>query len=95
MRLKQVMHNAKIIQPGLTDHEFNAKSWRMPEKNWFTRYGVVAHGVGLCDEYPAISTHVDMDQGEGYEGEFQTGDVLSCTGLDGGRECVKLEIQVL
>jgi len=34
----------------------------------------------------------------GYEGEFQPGDVLcveSCTGLEGGRECVKLEIQVM
>jgi Xaa-Pro aminopeptidase len=95
---KQVMHNTEIIQPGMTYHEFNAKSWRMPEKYWSTRYGVVVHGVGLCDEYPAIPSHVDMDQGEGYEGEFQSGDVLcveSCTGEEGGRECVKLEIQVL
>lgn len=95
---KQVMHNTEIIRPGMTYHEFNAKSWRMPEKYWSTRYGVAAHGVGLCDEYPAIPTHVDMDQGEGYEGEFQPGDVLcveSCTGEQGGRECVKLEIQVL
>ena len=95
---KQVMHNTEIIRPGMTYHEFNAKSWRMPEKYWSTRYGVAAHGVGLCDEYPAIPTHVDMDQGEGYEGEFQPGDVLcveSCTGEEGGRECVKLEIQVL
>lgn len=96
--VKQVMHNTEIIRPGMTYHEFNAKSWRMPEKYWSTRYGVAAHGVGLCDEYPAIPTHVDMDQGEGYEGEFQPGDVLcveSCTGEEGGRECVKLEIQVL
>jgi len=96
--LKQVMRNTEIIQPGMTYHEFNDKSWRMPEEYWARRYGVAVHGVGLCDEYPAIPTHVDMDQGEGYEGEFQPGDVLcveSCTGLEGGRECVKLEIQVL
>jgi len=96
--LKQVMHNTEIIQPGMTYHEFNDKSWRMPEEYWANRYGVAVHGVGLCDEYPAVPTHVDMDRGEGYEGEFQPGDVLcveSCTGQEGGRECVKLEIQVM
>lgn len=95
---KQVMHNTELIQPGLTYHEFNEKSWQMPEEFWANRYGVALHGVGLCDEYPAIPTHVDMDQGAGYEGEFQVGDVLcieSATGVKGGRECIKLEIQVL
>ena len=94
----QIMRNMDIIQPGMTYHEFNEKSWRMPEEFWARRYGVAVHGVGLCDEYPAIPTHVDMDNGAGYEGEFQPGDVLcveSCTGVEGGRECVKLEIQVL
>ena len=96
--VKQVMHNTEVIQPGMSYHEFNEKSWRMPEKYWANRYGVAIHGVGLCDEYPSLPTHVDMDRGAGYEGEFQPGDVLcveSCTGLDGGQECVKLEIQVL
>ena len=95
--LKQVFHNTEVIQPGMSYHEFNDNSWRMPEKYWANRYGVAVHGAGLCDEYPAVPTHVDMDQGEGYEGEFQPGDVLcveSCTGLEGGLECVKLEIQV-
>ena len=94
---KQIMHNADTIQPGMTYHEFNDKSWRMPQKYWANRYGVAVHGVGLCDEYPAIPTHVDMDKGAGYEGEFQVGDVLcveSTTGVSGERECIKLEIQV-
>lgn len=94
---KQIMHNADIIQPGMTYHEFNQKSWRIPQEFWVNRYGVAVHGVGLCDEYPAIPTHVDMDNGAGYSGEFQQGDVLcveSTTGVEGGRESVKLEIQV-
>ncbi len=96
--LNQIMHNWRIIQPGMTYHEFNEKSWRMPEEFWACRYGVALHGVGLCDEYPSVPTHVDMDAGGGYEGSFQPGDVLcveTCTGVDGGRECIKLEIQVL
>jgi Xaa-Pro aminopeptidase len=94
---KQIMHNTEIIQPGMTYHEFNDKSWRIPEEFWVNRYGVAVHGVGLCDEYPAIPTHVDMDTGGGYDGAFQVGDVLcveSTTGAEGGRECIKLEIQV-
>jgi hypothetical protein len=92
------MHNAGIIQAGMSYYEFNAKSWRIPEEFWANRYSVAAHGVGLCDEYPAIPTHVDIDKGGGYDGEFQAGDVIcveSTTGVEGGRECIKLEIQLL
>ena len=96
--LNQIEHNTNIIRPGMTFHEFNDKSWRMPEEFWDQRYSVAFHGAGLCDEYPAVPTHVDMDRGHGYEGVIVPGMVLcveSCTGVKGGRECVKLEIQVL
>lgn len=94
----QIMHNKDVIKPGMSFHEFNDKSWRVPEEFWALRYSVALHGVGLCDEYPSVPTHMDMDKGGGYEGQFEVGDVLcveSCTGVEGGRECIKLEIQVL
>lgn len=96
--INEIMHNLGVIQPGMTFHEFNEKAWRIPEKFWDQRYSCAFHGVGLCDEYPYVPTHVDMDQGAGYEGVILPGMVLcveSCTGKKGGRECVKLEIQVL
>lgn len=95
--VNQVDFNRELIKPGMTYREFNEKSWKMPEEFHARRYGVALHGVGLCDEYPALATHVDYDT-DGFDGRFETGNVLcveSCTGIEGGRECVKLEIQVL
>lgn len=96
--IEQIMHNWSIIKPGMTFHEFNEKSIRIPQEYHANRYGVALHGVGLCDEYPAIPTHVDMDAGKGYEGVFEPGMcvcVESCTGSVDAGETVKLEIQVL
>ncbi|MGI9373844.1 MAG: M24 family metallopeptidase [Hyphomicrobiales bacterium] len=93
----QIMFNRDLIKPGMSYHEFNEKSWKMPEEFHVCRYGVALHGVGLCDEYPAISTHVDFGP-DHHDDVFEPGNVLcveSCTGVAGGRECVKLEIQVL
>ncbi|MGI9482622.1 MAG: M24 family metallopeptidase [Hyphomicrobiales bacterium] len=95
--VNQVVHNRDIIKPGMTYSEFNAKSWQMPEEFHANRYGCALHGVGLCDEYPSVPTHVDYGP-SGYDGVFEPGNVLcveSCTGVEGGRECVKLEVQVL
>ena len=92
------MHNLSIIKPGMSFREFNDKSLRMPEEYHENRYGVALHGVGLCDEYPSVPTHVDMDQGKGYDGMFEPGMCLcveSCTGSRRSGETVKLEIQVV
>jgi Xaa-Pro dipeptidase len=96
--LEQIMHNWSIIKPGMSFREFNDKSLRMPEEYHENRYGVALHGVGLCDEYPSVPTHVDMDKGKGYDGVFEPGMCLcveSCTGSKRAGETVKLEIQVV
>ena len=96
--LEQIHHNWNIIQPGMSMAEFTEKSMRIPEEFHDNRYGCDFHGVGLCDEYPARPTHVDVEKGKGYDCIIEPGMVLcveSCTGLNDGRECVKLEIQVL
>jgi Xaa-Pro aminopeptidase len=54
------------------------------------------HGVGLCDEWPAVPTHPDFHKAHG--GMFEEGMVVcveSYIGAEGGREGVKLEIQCL
>ncbi|MEK9910890.1 MAG: M24 family metallopeptidase [Candidatus Puniceispirillum sp.] len=61
------------------------------------RYAVLMHGVGLCDEYPAVRYEEDVDA-YGYGGCFEEGMTLSVEAYVGavdGSEGVKLEEQVL
>lgn len=94
--LDQIRHNCAILRPGLTFHEFNAKSWRIPDKYVGGRYSVVLHGVGMADEWPGVLLHPDFDAM--YEGRFEenmTVCVESLIGTPGERESVKLETQVV
>lgn len=93
---QQIEHNRAIIRPGMSFAEFNDKSWRIPDIYRAGRYGVAAHGVGLCDEWPAVPTHPDFHKAHG--GMFEEGMVVcveSYIGAQGGKEGVKLEIQCL
>ena len=68
-----------------------------PDKYAANRYSVLAHGVGLCDEYPAIYYLADWDA-KGYDGTVEANMVLcveSYIGAEGGSQGVKLEEQVL
>ena len=61
------------------------------------RYGVLAHGIGLCDEYPSIRYPEDVER-HGYGGQLEVGMTLcveAYTGKVGGHEGVKLEEQVV
>ncbi len=92
----QIEHNLALLRPGMTAREFNEKSWRIPEKYQPRRYSVALHGVGLADEWPSVPTHVDFARA--YPSTFEKNMTLcveSLIGEDGGRECVKLETQVL
>ncbi len=61
------------------------------------QYGVKYHGIGLCDEYPAIMHPEDWESG-GYDGVLHPGMTLcveAYIGEVGGGEGIKLEDQVL
>ena len=61
------------------------------------RYSVLFHGVGLCDEYPAVPYPEDWER-SGYDGVLEPGMIVcveSYVGRHGGHEGVKLEEQVL
>jgi Xaa-Pro aminopeptidase len=61
------------------------------------RYSVLFHGVGLCDEYPAVPYPEDWER-SGYDGVLEPGMTVcveSYVGRHGGHEGVKLEEQVL
>ena len=87
MAVEQVNHNARLIKPGMSFKEFTEKSWVLPEEYYGNRYSVMVHGIGLCDEWPAIRYPT-----------FETNmtiTVESYIGKVGGNEGVKLEQQYL
>ena len=89
--------NAESLKPGMTFREFAEKSFRLPDEFGANRYSVIAHGVGLCDEYPHIAYPGDLLD-HGYDGVIEPGMTLcleSYVGAQGGAEGVKLEQQVL
>lgn len=92
-----IMTNMELLKPGVTFREITEKAHRLPDNFIPNRYGVVMHGVGLCDEYPSIRYREDYES-YGYDGVFEPG-MLICVevyaGEAGGKEGVKLEDQVL
>ncbi len=94
---EHIAANTELLVPGRAFAEVTALSHRLPEPYRAQRYGVIAHGVGLCDEYPSI--RYPEDQAEcGYGGVIEPGMVLcveAYVGAVGGPCGVKLEEQVL
>jgi len=70
----------------------------LPEKYEQQRYGVVFHGVGLCDEYPSIRYVPDFEKGMHEDRVLEPGMTLCVEvyyGEVGGPCGIKLEDQVL
>ena len=94
---EQIKRNTELLKPGLGYRDLTGKLHPMKDEYISGRYGVAMHGVGLCDEAPAIYYPQDYDE-VGYDGVFQAGMVIcveALIGTEGGKECVKLEEQVL
>ncbi|MGR9487189.1 M24 family metallopeptidase (plasmid) [Rhizobium leguminosarum] len=91
----QIEHNLAILKPGMTFAEFNALSWRIPEKYQPYRYTLALHGTGMADEWPGILLHPDFDPD--FSGLIKEGMVLNVESLiaEAGSESIKLETQAL
>jgi Xaa-Pro aminopeptidase len=97
MAYQQIHANLELLRPGMGLREFAELSYPLPQGYRNNRYSVVAHGVGLCDEYPVIVYPQDFEHG-GYDDVIQPGMTLcveSYIGEDGGEQGIKLEQQVL
>ena len=76
--------------------ELRERAWKIPPRYDDQKYGSIAHGVGLIDEWPAISyagTGRALQQGIVEPGMMLC--IESYIGEVGGAEGVKLEEQVL
>ncbi len=93
---EQIAFNAALLRPGLTFAEFADQAFDLPARFRPNRYSVMLHGVGLCDEYPAVP--YPEDARFAYDGVFEASMVVcleSYVGLPGGPDGVKLEEQFL
>ena len=95
MAVEQIDYNSRLIKDGLSFKEFTDKSWVLPEDYYPNRYSVMVHGIGLCDEWPAIRYPTDGGERSGMFQKNMTITVESYIGKVGGKEGVKLEQQYL
>ena len=94
---EHIMTNIDLIEAGMAFSDMTRIAHRLPAEYRALRYGVLAHGVGLCDEYPSVRYPEDVEH-HGYGGSFEVGMTLcveAYVGAEGGRDGVKLEEQVL
>jgi Xaa-Pro dipeptidase len=94
--VEQIEHNLGLLRAGAGFLEVAERSFPLPERYRANRYSVVLHGVGLCDEYPALV--YAEDAAFAYDGTFEAGMTVcveSYIGEVGGPDGVKLEQQAL
>jgi Xaa-Pro dipeptidase len=92
----QIQHNIGILRPGRRFREIAEAAYKLPERFVPRMNRAIAHGIGLCNEYPLV---VNQEYFAGaYDGVLEEGMVLcveSYVGEVGGSQGVKLEEQVL
>jgi Xaa-Pro aminopeptidase len=96
LAVEQLDTNLALLCPGLGFLEFAKRSFGLPAQYRANRYSVILHGVGLCDEYPAIV--YAEDAANAYDGVFEAGMTVcveSYIGEESGADGIKLEQQVL
>ncbi|HSS65496.1 MAG TPA: Xaa-Pro peptidase family protein [Gammaproteobacteria bacterium] len=97
LAVEQVEHDMSVLKAGMSYRELSERAWKVPARYAGNRYSSVAHGVGMCDEYPK-SVFIDVFEEKGYDGVYEPGMTVcleSYIGEVGGDEGVKVEQQVL
>ncbi len=96
LALETIERNAELFRPGASLREITERLWYAPVEE-YNGYTVLAHGVGLCDEYPSLFTREKWDA-IGFDDVIQAGFVISVEAFVGrrdGGEGVKLEQQIV
>jgi Xaa-Pro aminopeptidase len=96
LALETVQRNTELFRPGASLREITERLW-YPSVEDYNGYTVLAHGVGLCDEYPSVFTREKWDA-VGFDDTIHAGFVISVEAFVGrrdGGEGVKLEQQIV
>ncbi len=94
---EQVRHNAELLRPGMSWRELAEKALAYPPEI-YRHYSSIAHGVGLCDEYPSAPFLHQWDEDAPLEGGILPRMALcaeSYVGRRDGGEGAKYEEQYL
>ncbi|MDA0261877.1 MAG: Xaa-Pro peptidase family protein, partial [Proteobacteria bacterium] len=97
LSFEQLEHDVALLAPGMSFREYAERAWPIPEEFVANRYGCVAHGVGMCDEFPTIGYPTGPGLGN-VDGVFEPGMTICVESYvlrEGGAEGVKLEQQLL
>jgi Xaa-Pro dipeptidase len=98
LAVEELKHNTELLQPGVTLREVAEKAWKVPAQYAGNSYAFVAHGVGLCDEWPncyQLERLLEQDEGDIVLQPGMTMCVESYMGESSGPDGVKLEEQVV
>mgnify|MGYP005635749095 FL=1 len=96
MGYEQIQNNIELLKPGTSFKELTLNS-KEYSKDEFRHYSVLFHGVGLCDEFPAIPFSWELNENS-FDGVLKAGMVMcveTYVGRFRGGPGVKLEEQVL
>ena len=94
---EHILTNMAMLKPGVSMEDLTHNSHRLDQKFQKGKYGVLMHGVGLCDEWPSIN-YPDGFQKGAYDYPLEEGMVMCVEVLaspEGGDFSIKLEDQVL
>jgi Xaa-Pro dipeptidase len=94
---EQMVTNMALLIRGASFAEISKRAHLPADDIHSVTNAAVAHGIGLCNEYPLILNR-DHFEGGGYDGVVEEGMVLCVEALaapPGGEEAVKIEEQVL
>ena len=92
----EIQYNLELMKPGMSFREVMEKGFKQPVQFQDQHYAVLAHGIGMSDEWPCI--YYPQDEALAYDGVLEPGMAMcveSYVGEVGGAEGVKLEEQVL
>ena len=94
-----IQQSLPLFKPGVSFQELAEGIPPIPDAYKANRYGLVAHGVGMADEWPAIHFLENSFIGFGnYAGEFKENMVMTMEasfGREDGQDQVKLEEQLI
>ncbi len=95
--IEHIQTNMDMLKPGLTIPDWIERSHRLPEIYQKQKYSCIAHGVGLCDEWPLVG-YPDHGDAAAFDYPLEVGMTLCVEALisrEGGDFSIKLEDQVL